>query len=99
LENILGVSRNDLIFTAAAGFTHTAFLYFIFYKEFMIISFDQVFARAVKIPVEVYRNFLLVLMALTIVSFNSNSLELSYSGNACYTGSFGISSFKKDYRQ
>ena len=65
--NILGVSRNDLIFTAAAGFTILLFI-FIFYKEFMIISFDQVFARAVKIPVEVYRNFLLVLMALTIVA-------------------------------
>ena len=34
----------------------------------MIISFDQVFARAVKIPVEFYRNFMLILMALTIVA-------------------------------
>ena len=65
--NILGVSRNDLIFTAVAGFIILLFI-FIFYKEFMIISFDQVFARAVKIPVEVYRNFMLVLMALTIVA-------------------------------
>ena len=65
--NILGVSRNDLIFTAVTGFIILLFI-FIFYKEFMIISFDQVFARAVKIPVEVYRNFMLVLMALTIVA-------------------------------
>jgi len=65
--NILGVSRNDLIFTAVAGFIVLLFI-FIFYKEFMIISFDQVFARSVKIPVEVYRNFMLVLMALTIVA-------------------------------
>lgn len=65
--NILGVSRNDLIFTTVAGFIILLFI-FIFYKEFMIISFDQVFARAVKIPVEVYRNFMLVLMALTIVA-------------------------------
>lgn len=65
--NILGVSRNDLIFTAVAGFIILLFI-FIFYKEFMIISFDQVFARAVKIPVEVYRNFMLILMALTIVA-------------------------------
>ena len=65
--NILGVSRNDLIFTAVAGFIILLFI-FIFYKEFMIISFDRVFARAVKIPVEVYRNFMLVLMALTIVA-------------------------------
>lgn len=65
--NILGVSRNDLIFTAVAGFIILLFI-FIFYKEFMIISFDQVFARAVKIPVEFYRNFMLVLMALTIVA-------------------------------
>ena len=65
--NILGVSRNDLIFTTVAGFIILLFI-FIFYKEFMIISFDQVFARAVKIPVEVYRNFMLILMALTIVA-------------------------------
>ena len=65
--NILGVSRNDLIFTTVAGFIILLFI-FIFYKEFMIISFDRVFARAVKIPVEVYRNFMLVLMALTIVA-------------------------------
>jgi len=65
--NILGVSRSDLIFTAVIGFS-ILLLIFIFYKEFMIISFDQVFARAVRIPVEVYRNFMLVLMALTIVA-------------------------------
>lgn len=65
--NILGVSRNDLIFTAVGGFIILLFI-FIFFKEFMIISFDQVFARAVKIPVEVYRNFMLILMALTIVA-------------------------------
>jgi manganese/iron transport system permease protein len=65
--NILGVSRNDLIFTAATGFIILLFI-FIFYKEFMIISFDQVFAKAVKIPVEVYRNLMLVLMALSIVA-------------------------------
>jgi manganese/iron transport system permease protein len=65
--NILGVSRNDLIFTAVTGFIILLFI-FVFYKEFMIISFDQVFARAVKIPVEFYRNFMLVLMALTIVA-------------------------------
>jgi manganese/iron transport system permease protein len=65
--NILGVSRNDLIFTAATGFVVLLFI-FIFYKEFMIISFDQVFARVVKIPVEVYRNLMLILMALTIVA-------------------------------
>jgi len=41
---------------------------FIFYKEFLIISFDRVYAKAVKIPVEFYRNFMLVLMALTIVA-------------------------------
>jgi manganese/iron transport system permease protein len=65
--NILGVSRNDLIFTAVAGFIIILFI-FIFYKEFMIISFDQVFAQAVKIQVEFYRNFMLVLIALTIVA-------------------------------
>jgi manganese/iron transport system permease protein len=65
--NILGVSRSDLIFTAATAFFILLFI-FIFYKEFLIISFDRVYAKAVKIPVEFYRNFMLVLMALTIVA-------------------------------
>lgn len=65
--NILGVSRNDLIFTGITGFV-VLLIVFIFYKEFMIISFDQVFAKAVKIPVEIYRNLMLILMALTIVA-------------------------------
>jgi manganese/iron transport system permease protein len=65
--NILGVSRNDLVFTAVTAFFILLFI-FIFYKEFLIISFDRVYAKAVKIPVEFYRNFMLVLMALTIVA-------------------------------
>jgi manganese/iron transport system permease protein len=65
--NILGVSQNDLIFTAVTAFFILLFI-FIFYKEFLIISFDRVYAKAVKIPVEFYRNFMLVLMALTIVA-------------------------------
>jgi len=65
--NILGVSRNDLIFTSLTAFFILLFI-FIFYKEFLIISFDRVYAKAVKIPVEFYRNFMLVLMALTIVA-------------------------------
>jgi manganese/iron transport system permease protein len=65
--NILGVSRSDLIFTAVTAFFILLFI-FIFYKEFLIISFDRVYAKAVKIPVEFYRNFMLVLMALTIVA-------------------------------
>jgi manganese/iron transport system permease protein len=65
--NILGVSRSDLIFTSVTAFFILLFI-FIFYKEFLIISFDRVYAKAVKIPVEFYRNFMLVLMALTIVA-------------------------------
>ncbi len=65
--NILGVSRSDLIFTAATAI-FVLLCIFIFYKEFLIISFDRVYAKAVKIPVEFYRNFMLVLMALTIVA-------------------------------
>jgi manganese/iron transport system permease protein len=65
--NILGVSQSDLIFTAVTAFFILLFI-IIFYKEFLIISFDRVYAKAVKIPVEFYRNFMLVLMALTIVA-------------------------------
>ncbi len=65
--NILGVSKNDLIFTASIGCFVLLFL-FLFYKEFLIISFDRVYAKTVKIPVEFFRHFMLVLIALTIVA-------------------------------
>jgi ABC-type Mn2+/Zn2+ transport system permease subunit len=63
---ILGVSRSDLrlifVFTVAVLAVIT-----LFYKEFMIISFDPTLARTLRLPAEVLRLLLLVLIAVTIV--------------------------------
>src|SRR5665811_941257 len=64
--NILGVSNKDVIFVAAMGGA-ILILLIIFFKEFMIISFDPVFAFTQKIPVNFFNNFLLILLSLTIV--------------------------------
>jgi manganese/iron transport system permease protein len=63
---ILGVSRSDLrlifLFTLAVLAVVT-----LFYKEFMIISFDPTLARTLRLPAEVLRLMLLILIAVTIV--------------------------------
>ena len=63
---ILGVSRNDLrlifVFTVAVLAVVT-----LLYKEFMIISFDPTLARTLRLPAEVLRLMLLLLIAVTIV--------------------------------
>ena len=64
--NILGISSKDVIFVAAMGGA-ILILLIIFFKEFMIISFDPVFAFTQKIPVNFFNNFLLILLSLTIV--------------------------------
>jgi ABC-type Mn2+/Zn2+ transport system permease subunit len=39
----------------------------LFYKEFLIISFDPVLAATLRLPAELLRNGMLVLLALTVV--------------------------------
>jgi manganese/iron transport system permease protein len=63
---ILGVSRNDLRLIFA--FTIAVLVIVaLFYKEFMIISFDPTLARTLRLPAEVLRLMLLLLIAVTIV--------------------------------
>ncbi len=63
---ILGVSPRDLriifVFTVVV-----LAVVALFYKEFMIISFDPTLARTLRLPAEVLRLLLLVLIAVTIV--------------------------------
>ncbi len=63
---ILGVSPGDLrlILICGAGVLLTVAL---FYKEFLIISFDPALARTLRLPAETFRLLLLVLIAVTIV--------------------------------
>ena len=64
--NLLGVSAADLVITAVLGFI-VLLVVFLFYKEFLVISFDQVLAQALRLPTTFLRYLLLILIAVTIV--------------------------------
>ncbi len=64
--NVLGVSSTDLIITAALSAAVLGFIV-VFYREFLVISFDPVLAATLRMRAERFRTLLLILLALTIV--------------------------------
>lgn len=64
--SINGVSQNDLLLMAAMA-TVVAVIIALLYKEFLIISFDLSMAHSLRLPVEILRLTLLILLAVTIV--------------------------------
>lgn len=64
--NILGVSQNDLVLTAGLGIL-VLLTVLILFKEFMVISFDPVLAATLRLPTNLLRNVMLILLALTVV--------------------------------
>ena len=64
--NVLGVSINYLILTGALALIVLVTIIALF-KEFLVISFDPVLAATLRLPAELLRNVLLILLALTIV--------------------------------
>lgn len=64
--NVLGVSARDLALTVGFG-AAVLLLVFAFYKEFLVISFDPVLAQILRLPTEIFRNLLLVMLAVTVV--------------------------------
>jgi manganese/iron transport system permease protein len=65
--DVLGVSWTDLGWTAGFGLLVLVVL-LVFYKEFVVISFDETLARTLRLPTTVLYFSLLVLIAVTIVS-------------------------------
>ena len=65
--SINGISRNDLEIMVGLGLVILLTIA-IFYKQFLIISFDLSLAHTLKLPVEFLRVLLLVLIAVTIVA-------------------------------
>jgi ABC-type Mn2+/Zn2+ transport system permease subunit len=63
--DVLGVSNYDLILTATFGGL-ILLVIFLFYKEFMVLSFDPVLSATLRIPSNLLNNLLFILMALTI---------------------------------
>jgi ABC-type Mn2+/Zn2+ transport system permease subunit len=64
--NVLGVSDSDLWLTAILGLVVLAAIVLL-YKEFLLVSFDPVMAATLRLPAELLRTLLLILLALTIV--------------------------------
>ena len=65
--NLLGVSGSDLWMIAILGGI-VLLTIFLFYKEFMVISFDMTLATTLRLPVVFLRYLLLILIAITIVA-------------------------------
>lgn len=64
--NVLGVSKNDLIFTAVMTVI-ILIIVAVNYKQFMVISFDPILATMIKLPVQFLRYLMLVILGLTVV--------------------------------
>lgn len=64
--DVLGVSSTDLLLIAGLSIGILAVVA-IFYKQFLVISFDPVLAATLRLPAELLRNLMLVLLALTVV--------------------------------
>jgi len=64
--NILGVDDQDLWLTAILG-ALVLISVFLFYKEFLLLSFDPELARTLRIPERTLEIFLFILIAITVV--------------------------------
>lgn len=64
--NVLGVSVGDLWLTAGLSLLVLGAIV-IFYKPFLVISFDAVLAATLRLPAEPLRFLMLALLALTVV--------------------------------
>jgi manganese/iron transport system permease protein len=64
--DILGVSNTDLALASIFGGLVLVTV-LIFYKEFLVISFDPLLAATLRLPLRLLENLLLVLIAISIV--------------------------------
>lgn len=64
--NILGVTTGDLWLTAGVGIAVLLIIY-VFYKEFLVLSFDPTLVTTLRLPVHMLEILLSILMAVAIV--------------------------------
>ena len=64
--NVLGVGLGDLLLIGIFG-ALILLMIFLFYKEFLVLSFDPLLAATLRLPARSLEYLLLVLIALTIV--------------------------------
>jgi manganese/iron transport system permease protein len=63
--NVLGVSTRDLVLTTIFGGVIVLTI-LLFYKEFLVLTFDPILAATLRLPSSMLNNILLVLMAVTV---------------------------------
>jgi manganese/iron transport system permease protein len=64
--NVLGVSRGDLWLAGGLGALVLGAI-IVLYRPFLVVSFDPVLAATLRMPTQLLRSLMLVLLALTIV--------------------------------
>ena len=64
--NVLGVTTNDLWLTLGVGIAVFVII-FVFYKEFLVLSFDPVLVTTLRLPARALEILLSILMAVAIV--------------------------------
>jgi manganese/iron transport system permease protein len=64
--NLLGVSTADLWMMGGLGLL-VLLMVFLFYKEFLVLSFDPILATTLRLPVSFLQNLILVLLAVVVV--------------------------------
>jgi manganese/iron transport system permease protein len=64
--NLLGVSPSDMLLVIVLSALVLAILV-VFYRPFMIVSFDPILAQTLRLPGSLLRSVLLILLAVTIV--------------------------------
>ena len=80
---MLGVTNSDLLLTAVLGGLVVAAI-LVFYKEFLVLSFDPVLAVTLRLPDRLLEYLLLVMIAVTIVVSLQTvgiALMVSYAGD------------------
>src|SRR5512140_1014987 len=64
--NVLGVSSSDLALTFGLSLLVLVVVVLLF-RPFLVISFDPILAATLRLPAELLRNVMLILLALTVV--------------------------------
>ncbi len=64
--NVLGVTQNDLWLTAGVAVS-VLLIIFVFYKEFLVLSFDPTLVTTLRLPARALEVLLSILMAVAIV--------------------------------
>ena len=64
--NVLGVSSSDLWITGILGAV-TLLTVLVFYRQFLVVSFDPVLAATLRLRVGLLRNLMLILLGWTVV--------------------------------